>query len=273
MKVVLFCGGMGTRLRDYSDQIPKPMVPIGYRPVLWHVMKYYADFGYKDFILCLGYKADVIKNYFLNYDESLSNDFVFTQGGKEIQLLHSDISDWRITFADTGLTSTIAQRLVSVRKYLDNDEVFLANYSDGLTDFPLPELIERHHDNGAIASFLCIKPHHSFHVVDADEETGFVTKIEDTTMADFWVNGGYFVMSQAIFDYIGENDELVDEPFQRLIGARKLYAHKYRGFWGCMDTYKEKQMLDDLYESGRALWADRKILTVQEGEADDKACS
>ena len=136
MKVVLFCGGLGTRLREYSDQIPKPMVPIGYRPVLWHVMKYYAGFGYKDFILCLGYKADVIKNYFLNYDESLTNDFVFENGGRDIQLISSDIDDWRITFVDTGLAATIAERLVAVKEYLGDDEVFLANYSDGLTNFP-----------------------------------------------------------------------------------------------------------------------------------------
>lgn len=253
MKVVLFCGGLGTRLRDYSDQVPKPMVPIGYRPVLWHVMKYYARFGYKDFILCLGYKADAIKNYFLNYDESLTNDFVFENGGSDIQLLHSDIDDWRITFADTGLTATIAERLVAVKKYLGDDEVFLANYSDGLTNFPIPQLVEKHQENGAVASFLCIKPYHSFHVVRA-AYNGCVERIEDTTGADFWVNGGYFVLNREIFDYIEPGDELVNQPFQRLIAESKLYAHKYTGFWGCMDTYKEKQMLDDLFDRGEAPW-------------------
>ncbi|MCF7816566.1 MAG: glucose-1-phosphate cytidylyltransferase [Kiritimatiellales bacterium] len=253
MKVVLFCGGLGTRLRDYSDQIPKPMVPIGYRPVLWHVMKYYARFGYNDFVLCLGYKADVIKNYFLNYDESLTNDFVFENGGKDIQLLHSDIDDWRITFVDTGLTSNIAQRLLAVKPHLEGEEVFLANYSDGLTDFPLPELVDEHRKAGAIASFLCIKPYHSFHTVNADA-TGIVKAIQDTTSADFWVNGGYFVLNREIFDYIKDGDELVREPFQRLIAESKLRAHKYTGFWGCMDTFKEKQMLDDLYDTGTAPW-------------------
>lgn len=253
MKVVLFCGGLGTRLRDYSDQIPKPMVQIGYRPVLWHVMKYYASFGYKEFILCLGYKADVIKNYFLNYDESLTNDFVFENGGKNIQLLHSDIDDWKITFVDTGYTATIAERLVAVRDYLGDDEVFLANYSDGLTNFPIPTLVEKHRETGAIASFLCIKPYHSFHVVRAGND-GLVNKIEDTMSADFWVNGGYFVLSRKIFDYIESGDELVNEPFQKLVAISKLYAHKYTGFWGCMDTFKEKQMLDDLIENGTAPW-------------------
>jgi len=258
MKVVLFCGGLGTRLRDYSDQIPKPMVPIGYRPVLWHIMKYYAHYGYKDFILCLGYRADVIKNYFINYDESLTNDFVFEDGGRNIKLLHSDIDDWRITFADTGLTSTIAERLVAVKKYIGDDELFLANYSDGLTDFPMPSLVREHEKSGAVASFLCIKPGHSFHVVSTSEE-GFVRRIEDTTHADFWVNGGYFVMNRKIFDYIEEGDELVKEPFLRLIEESKLYAHKYTGFWGCMDTYKEKQMLDDLYNAGQAPWVKEHV--------------
>lgn len=255
MKVVLFCGGLGTRLRDYSEDIPKPMVPIGYRPVLWHVMKYYADFGYKDFILCLGYKADVIKNYFLNYDESLTNDFVLQKGGEEIELLHRDIDDWRITFVDTGLSSTIAERLVAVKKHLEGEELFLANYSDGLTDFPLPELVAEHKKSKAVASFLCIKPYHSFHCVDADPKGGMVRKIEDTTEADFWVNGGYFVLGQKIFDYIDKGDELVHEPFQKLIAESKLYAHKYTGFWGCMDTFKEKKMLDNLFDNGAAPWA------------------
>src|SRR5512136_780682 len=138
MKVVLFCGGLGTRLRGLSDDIPKPMVRIGYRPILWHVMKYYAYYGHKEFILCLGYKADRIKDYFLNYNEYVSNDFTMTNGGKDIQLVKSDIQDWRITFVDTGLKSNIGQRLWAVRKYLEGEEMFLANYSDGLTDLNLP---------------------------------------------------------------------------------------------------------------------------------------
>lgn len=254
MKVVLFCGGLGTRIRDYSDQIPKPMVPIGYRPVLWHVMKYYASYGYNDFILCLGYKADVIKSYFRNYDESLSNDFVFEKGGRDVQLLHSDIDDWRITFVDTGMNSSIAKRLALIRPHLEGEEIFLANYSDGLTDFPIPELVEEHRSNNAIASFLCIKPHHSFHAVTVDDVSGRVSGIKDTYHADFWVNGGYFVLSKDIFDYIKDNEELVDEPFERLIAESRLYAHKYEGFWGCMDTFKEKQILDDLFDSGNAPW-------------------
>src|SRR5215471_8954268 len=142
MKVVLFCGGLGTRLKDLSENVPKPMVNIGYRPILWHLMKYYAYYGHKDFILCLGYKADVIKQFFLNYEEWISNDFTLSQGGTQLTLANNDIADWNITFVDTGLHTNIGQRLVAVRKYLEGEDVFLANYSDGLTDLDLRQMID-----------------------------------------------------------------------------------------------------------------------------------
>ena len=254
MKVVLFCGGKGMRIRDYSSEIPKPMVPIGYRPVLWHIMKCYAHFGYNDFILCLGFQANVIKEYFLEYNESISNDFVMEHGGHDITLLHSDIDDWRITFVDTGITANIAQRLVAVKPYLNGEETFLANYGDDLTDCPISEIIDLHHKNNAIATFLSIKPFQSFHIVDAKNGDGQVTSLQDTNSADFWINGGYFVLNSKIFDYIRDGEELVDEPFQRLMEEKKLFAFKYEGFWGCMDTFKEKQMLEDLFSKGQAPW-------------------
>jgi glucose-1-phosphate cytidylyltransferase len=177
MKVVLFCGGMGMRMREYSETIPKPMVPIGYRPILWHVMKYYAHYGHKDFILCLGYKADVIKNYFLEYNECLTNDFVFSKGGKNVELLSSDIHDWNITFVDTGFMSNIGQRLKAVEKHLQNEELFLANYTDGLSDVPLPAVIEAFKQSANIASFVSVKPRASFHLVSTDAK-GVVRSIE-----------------------------------------------------------------------------------------------
>ncbi|MGO9533762.1 MAG: sugar phosphate nucleotidyltransferase, partial [Syntrophobacteraceae bacterium] len=177
MKVVLFCGGLGTRLRDLATELPKPMVKIGYRPILWHLMKYYAHYGHKDFILCLGYKADVIKNYFLNYDECISNDFTMSKGGKELCLHHSDIADWNITFVDTGLRSNIGQRLKAVEKYLKGDDTFLANYADGLTDLPLADMIDYSKKSGKIACFLCVKPSQSFSVVSLCDEN-LVEKIE-----------------------------------------------------------------------------------------------
>jgi glucose-1-phosphate cytidylyltransferase len=252
MKVVLFCGGLGMRLREYSEQIPKPMVPIGYRPIIWHVMKYYAHYGHKDFILCLGHKADAFKSYFLNYNECLSNDFILSQGGKEMRLLNSDIHDWRITFVDTGTSSNIGQRLKAVEKHLQGEEVFLANYTDGLSDVPLPQYIDYFLEKRRMASFLCVKPSHSFHVVSADADV--VTEIRHITDADIWMNGGFFIFRNDIFKYMKDGEELVEEPFQRLIGQEQLLAYRYNGFWSCMDTFKDKQALDDMYASGEAPW-------------------
>ncbi len=253
MKVVIFCGGSGMRLREYSENTPKPMVNIGYRPILWHVMKYYAHYGHKDFILCLGYKADVIKNYFLNYDECLSNNFVLSHGGEKLELLNSDIQDWKITFVDTDLTSNIGQRLMAVEEYLEGEEVFLANYSDGLTNLPLPDLIDNFLKHEKIACFLCVKPTQSFHVVSM-KNGGVVSEILHVDQTDMWINGGYFIFRQEIFRYINEGEELIQEPFHRLIEREELMAHKYEGFWACMDTFKDKQQLDDMCSRGDAPW-------------------
>ncbi len=253
MKVVLFCGGLGLRLRDYSENIPKPMATIGYRPILWHVMKYYAHYGHKDFILCLGHRADTIKDYFVKYDEYVSNDFVLSAGGKNIDLINRDIHDWRITFADTGITSNVGQRLKSVEKYLEGEEVFLANYSDGLSDLPLPRHIEHFLKSDKVASFLCVRPNISYHLVSVNGG-GLVTDIEDVSKSSMRINGGYFVFKREIFKYLKDGEELVHEPFQRLIAEQQLIAHQYDGFWACMDTFKDKQHLDDLYARGNAPW-------------------
>jgi glucose-1-phosphate cytidylyltransferase len=165
MKVVLFCGGLGTRLKEYSDTIPKPMVDIGFRPLMWHLMKYYAHYGHTEFILCLGHQGDVIKKYFLNYNECLSNDFVLTDGGRTIKLLNQDIADWTITFADTGQNANIGQRLMAVRRFLGDDETFMANYADGLTDLDLAAYMDFFERSGRIASFLQVRPSQTFHVV------------------------------------------------------------------------------------------------------------
>ena len=253
MKVVLFCGGLGMRLREHSESIPKPMVTIGYRPILWHVMKYYANFGHKDFILCLGYKADIIKKYFLNYEECLSNDFTMSAGGKDLKLSNSDIQDWKITFVDTGLNSNIGQRLKSVEKYLEGEEMFLANYADGLTDLSLPKLIDYFSSKKKVGCFLSVKPTHSFHVV-AIQNDGIVQDIQDLSRSGIWFNGGYFVFRNEIFKYIKPGEELVHEPFQRLIKKQELTAYKYDGFWMSMDTFKDKQRLDDMYSRGETPW-------------------
>lgn len=221
MKVVLFCGGLGTRLREHSDTIPKPLVNIGYRPIVWHLMRYYAHFGHNEFILCLGYRGDLIREYFLNYNECMSNDFVLSAGAKKVELLTRDLDDWRITFVDTGLHSNIGQRLLRVRKYLEQEEVFLANYADALTDLPLDDHLADFNRLNVIASFLAVPTAQSFHGVRSDV-SGIVTSFGQMHESDFWVNGGFFLLRREIFDYIQEGDELVEEPFQRLIAARKL---------------------------------------------------
>lgn len=246
MKVVLFCGGQGLRMRD-AENLPKPMVPIGSRPLLWHVMKYYAHFGHKDFILCLGYRADVVKKYFRQYDECLSNDFVLSGGGKTVELINTDIQDWRITFADTGAESNIGQRLCAVRKYLKGESEFLVNYSDGLTDLPLPEQLEDFRRSGKVASFLSVRPNLSYHVVTTQPGSSLVTDIHPIDDGKIRVNGGYFILRSDIFEYMKDGEELVEQPFHRLLRDQQLIGYQYDGFWASMDTFKDKQQLERLY--------------------------
>jgi glucose-1-phosphate cytidylyltransferase len=253
VKVVLFAGGFGMRMREHTESVPKPMVPIGYRPILWHLMKYYAHYGHKDFILCLGYQAQVVKNYFLQYEETLSNDFVLEEGGKKVTLLQSDVHDWRITFVDTGLKANIGQRLLAVKDHLAGEEAFLANYADVVTDAPLDKMIEQFHRQDAIALNMAVRPNYSFHFLDADEQ-GWAREIKDVARSDVWINGGFFVLGQEIFDHMEPGDELVVEPFQRLIAKQKLATYKHEGFWAPMDSLKEWQTLDEMYQSGDRPW-------------------
>lgn len=252
MKVVLFCGGLGMRLRDYAENVPKPMVPLGYRPLIWHLMKYYAHHGHRDFILCLGYRGDIIKNYFLNYEEGLSNDFILSEGGRKRELLTSDIEDWKITFVETGQASNIGQRLMAVKRHLAGEEMFLANYADGLTDLPLTEQIEAFKKSGATACFASVKPNMSFHFVAVDP-SGKVS-FRDLTESGLRVNGGFFVFKQEVFDSMKPGEELVEEPFARLAENRKLLAYPYDGFWMAMDTAKDKQRMDELHGGSKPPW-------------------
>lgn len=254
MKVVLFCGGLGTRLRELSGTIPKPLVEIGHRPIMWHLMRYYAHYGHNDFILCLGYGGDAIKNYFLNYSETLSNDFVLSKGGREIRLYNNDIEDWTISFIDTGLHSNIGQRLKAVEPLLEGEPAFMANYADGLSDLHLPLYLDHFYRHQPIATFVCVQPSQSFHVVSMDQN-GAVTRITPAAEADLWINGGFFILRKEIFQYMRDGEELVHEPFARLISDQKLSGYRYHGFWACMDTFKDKKFFDDMYASGDMPWA------------------
>jgi glucose-1-phosphate cytidylyltransferase len=260
LKVVLFCGGLGLRLREAGENTPKPLTAIGNRPILWHLMKYYAHFGHKDFILCLGYKADSIKQYFLKYDETISNDFVLSEGGRKVDLLASDIHDWKITFVDTGLNSNIGMRLKAVEPFLKGEEMFLANYSDGVSDLPLTAMIDTFRTRDAVACFAGVVPTQSFHLVRI-EDGGRVKSIQHVKNVGMRVNGGFFVFRRQIFDWIKAGEELVEEPFQRLAAAGKLLAYPYDGFWACLDTFKDKQLLEDLYSRGQVPWEVWKVQT------------
>jgi glucose-1-phosphate cytidylyltransferase len=253
MKVVIFCGGLGTRLREHNGTTPKSLVPIGNRPIIWHLMKYYAHFGHKDFILCLGFMGDSLKEYFLSYNPYLSIDFTRGPNGA-LSPERSDIDDWKITFVDTGLHSNIGERLLQVREYLEGEEVFLANYSDVLSDLPLNDYLENFlSQSEAVAGFVAVKPSQSFHTVEIDPE-GQVSDIQSVSRSNVWVNGGYMVLRSEFFDFIRPGEELVEEPFRRLIAKRQLFAQTYTGFWAAMDTYKEKITFDRMYGRGERPW-------------------
>ncbi|MCW4003162.1 MAG: sugar phosphate nucleotidyltransferase [Candidatus Bathyarchaeota archaeon] len=253
MKVVLFCGGLGMRLHPTTELVPKPLVPVGEKPILWHMMKYYSHFGHNDFILCLGYKGERIKRYFLDYDECLSSDFVLSNGGRDRKLIEKNTDNWRITFVDTGLYSNIGQRLKAVQKHLDGQDMFLANYSDGLTDLNLPKYIEYFIKKNKIGCLLTVKPFHSYHAITS-RKNGLVSNITPLVSSDIRINGGYFIFKNQIFDYIGNGEDLVDEPFKRLIAKKELVAYNYDGFWANMDNYKDKQQLDEWAGNGNAKW-------------------
>jgi glucose-1-phosphate cytidylyltransferase len=242
------------RMRSGPESLPKPMMPIGHRPVLWHVMRYYAHFGHTEFILCLGYGGHAVKDYFLNYRETASNDFVLTKGGNHVDMLSTDISNWSITFIDTGLHTAIGERLRRVRPYLEDDEVFLANYGDVLTDAPMNDLIDDFLGTDAVGSLLAVKPQDSFHVVDivdGNRITG-LTAVADMQMC---INGGYFILRQGIFDYLEEGDDLVMNGCVRAARDGKMIAVPYDGFWAPMDTLKERTALEDQYHRGVRPWA------------------
>jgi glucose-1-phosphate cytidylyltransferase len=253
MKVVLFCGGLGLRMRSSDDSAPKPMMPIGHRPVLWHVMRYYAHFGHREFILCLGYGGKTVKEYFLDYREAESNDFVLSEAGRKIELLGSDIGDWRITFIDTGLETAIGERLRRVRQYLGDDEIFLANYGDVLTDAPMDSIVEQLAASDAAGSILAVKPQDSFHVLDIDSASR-ITNFTPAADMSMRINGGYFVFRQDIFDYLKEGEDLVMDACVRAAKDGRMLAIPYDGFWAPMDTLKERSALERRYYTGDSPW-------------------
>jgi glucose-1-phosphate cytidylyltransferase len=251
MKVVLFCGGYGMRMRDGASDLPKPMHTVGPRPLIWHVMRYYAHFGHTEFVLCLGYGAEYIKEYFLSYSETASNDFRL-HGGR-VEMLGSDIQDWTITFAHTGLDSPIGERLRRVREHVEGEEMFLANYADVLTDLPLDEMIDRFAGSDSVGALLAVPPQSAFHCVDVtpDDHVAGISTLQDMPL---WENGGYFVLRPEIFDYLPPNGDLIADGCAVLAKEGRLTAFKHRGFWQPADTVKERNALEIAYQCGDRPW-------------------
>jgi glucose-1-phosphate cytidylyltransferase len=217
-------------------------------------MRYYAHYGHTDFVLCLGYGASYVKDFFLNYDETKSNDFVLENGARDVRLFSTDISDWRVTFVDTGLSSPIGERLRRVRRFVDDQPMFLANYADVLTNASLPDIIERFSRSKSIASLLAVPPQSSHHVVEIGED-GVISQV--TPMRDLrqWENGGYFVLRPEIFDYLREGEDLVEDAvMRRLVPRRQVIAYPYKGYWSPADTVKERAELEEMYQRGYCPW-------------------
>ncbi len=258
MKVAILCGGKGTRLRELTGVLPKPLVEIGGKPILWHIMKIYSYYGFNDFILCLGYKGEMIKEYFMNQADWRYNDFILDFKSKKHEIIYKANNykvkheDWKITFVDTGQETNTGGRIKKIEEYIGGDDFFVT-YGDGLSDIDLNKLLDFHKKNKKIATITCVNPPSQFGVVEINEE-GIITKFEEKPLLNQWISGGFFVFNKRIFDYIRENDILEKEPFEKLAKERQAIAYKHKGFWKCMDTYKDTRVLNELWKNNKAYW-------------------
>lgn len=256
MKVVILCGGYGTRIREVNETIPKPMIPIGRYPILWHIMKTYAVHGHQDFILCLGYKGQVIKDFFLNY-EAMTTDFTITLGdrsGVDFHTEHGEVN-WRVTLAETGLDAMTGARLWRVRKYLDSNEPFMLTYGDGVSDVDVEQLIAFHKSHGKAVTVTGVRPPGRYG--ELASEAGLVTEFNEKPQATGGrISGGYFVMSPKVFEYLEDREDLIleKEPMDRLVREGELMIYEHDGFWQAMDTSREYKLLNRLYESDSPPW-------------------
>jgi glucose-1-phosphate cytidylyltransferase len=253
--VVILCGGMGLRLREETETKPKPMIEVGGKPVLWHIMKTYAHYGFRDFILCLGYKGDVIKNYFFNY-EILNNDFTIELGKtKSIEICHNyDEKDWRVTLADTGVSSLKGCRIKKIEKYVKGD-MFLLTYGDGVANINIDELLTFHKSHGRIGTVTGVRPPSRFGEIVA-EGSNVISFAEKPQVSYGLINGGYFVLNRQIFKYLSteQNCDLEIGPLERLAADGELMVYEHKGEWTCMDTYRDVLYLNNLWENGKAFW-------------------
>lgn len=256
MKVVILCGGYGTRIRDVADDIPKPMIPIGGKPILWHIMKYYSHFGFNDFILCLGYKGYTIKDFFLNY-EAHTKDLTISTGSNPSIYYHSNqtMDEWKITLAETGNDAMTGARIKRIHKYLQDDENFLLTYGDGVGDVNLDELTDYHKSHGKVLTVTGVRPPGRFGEMMIDR--GRVQAFNEKPQASGGrINGGFFVCKQELFNYLDDREDLIFErdPINRLVKDGQMMVYEHDGFWQPMDTSREYKLLNDYVERGEAPW-------------------
>jgi len=253
MKVAILAGGLGTRLREETDLLPKPMVKVGGKPMIWHIMKTYANSELKDFVICSGYKGEVIKEYFREF-QSFNSDFTVTLGSKANIEYHDNFEEekWKVTVAETGLNSMTGGRLFKARKYLTGG-TFMCTYGDGVSNINIKKLLEFHKLHGKIATISTVRPETRFGILDIDSDN-LVKSFREKPQSDSWVNAGYFVFEEKIFDYLDENSVLENEPFSQLAKDNQMHAFHHNGFWQPMDTYREFKLLNDLWDSGKAPW-------------------
>ena len=254
MQVVIFCGGKGTRLAEQTEFRPKPLIEVGEAPILVHIMEIYAKYGFKDFILCLGYKGDAIKQYFLNYQ--FTHDFTLNLGNKSTKIHnHSPIHDWNITFANTGLNNQTGSRLKQVEKYI-TDENFFVTYGDGVADINIQELLEFHLSHGKTATVTTVRPFTRFGNLQLDSGNLVRDFSKDKMIHEGWIDGGFFIFNKNVFKYLSEDPSsmLEKEPLQKLAKDGEFVAYKHRGFWQCMDTQRDYEYLNQLWNSGERPW-------------------
>lgn len=252
MKVVLFCGGLGLRMRRHPSRVPKPMERIGPRPILWHLMRYYAHYGHREFILCLGYRGDVIERYFVR-DDGRSTVVSARAGATTVRIRTRDTGEWTIRLVPTGIHTSIGQRIKAIAPDLSGEESFLANYTDGLSDLVLPDFVQQFRESGKVAGVLCVRPNSTFHFVSLGPDN-VVEELRHARHPDTWINGGFFAFRREILDYIERDEDLVAAPFARLIAQKQLLGYRHEGFWACMDTPEDKQLLQELHRQGRPPW-------------------
>ena len=264
MKAIILCGGLGTRMREETEYRPKPMVDIGGRPILWHILKYYASFDVRDFVLCLGYKGQMIKDYFLNY-EAMNADFTMSLGRLSAISYHAphEEQDFRVTLSDTGASTMTGGRVARVRKYVGNER-FLVTYGDGLTDLDLAAALRFHESHGRLATVASVRPTSRFGVMDVGAE-GRVDAFAEKPSLEGWVNAGYFIFEPEVFDYLNTDESCIleREPLERLAAEGELMAYRHEGFFFAMDTYREYLQLNEMWDQNRAPWAKPQTSLVQ----------